>query len=74
MPLMSMPSATTQQDSAKCTPSIIIATRSRPVRSALSSFARAVSVCATNFRDTADRLVAVATSLTCCPTGSRPIW
>jgi hypothetical protein len=34
--------------------------------------ARAVSVCVTSFRDTADRLVLVATSLTCCPTGSRP--
>ena len=33
-PSMSMPSATTQQDSAKCTPSIINATRSSPDRSA----------------------------------------
>jgi len=32
------------------------------------------TVCATNFRDTADRLVLVATSLTCCPTGSGPTW
>jgi len=69
-----MLSATTQHDSAKCTPSIINATRSRVLRSALSSPAKVVLVCAANFRDTADRLVAVATSLTCCPTGSRPTW
>jgi hypothetical protein len=55
---MSMPSATTQQDSPKCTPSTISATRSRPDRSAASSSASAVSVIATNFRDTADLLVA----------------
>jgi hypothetical protein len=32
LPAMSMPNATTQQDSAKCTPSIINATRSSPAR------------------------------------------
>ena len=46
-PLMSMPGATMQQDSAKCTPSIISATRSSPNRSRDSSSASAVSVIAT---------------------------
>ena len=74
MPCRSIPSATTQHDSAKCTPSIIIATRSSVLRSALSSSARAVSVWATNFRDNADRLVPDALAWTAAPTGSRPIW
>src|SRR5258705_11174691 len=64
--------ATTQQDWAKCTPSIINATRSSPDRSCESSSARAVSVIATKRRETADLLVAEYVSVTCCPTGSRP--
>lgn len=74
MPCTSIPSATTQQDWVKCTPSIIIASRFRVLKSALSSSASAVSVWATNYCDTADLLVAVATSLACCPTGARPFW
>jgi len=69
---MSMPRATTQQDSAKCTPSIIRATRSSPDRSRDSSSASAVSVIATNLRETADLLVAEAVSATRSPTGSSP--
>ncbi len=46
--------------SPKCTPSTISATRSSPDRSAASSWARAVSVAATNRRDTAEREVLVA--------------
>jgi hypothetical protein len=42
-----IPSATTQQCSPKCTPSITNATRSSPDRSALISSARTVSVAAT---------------------------
>ncbi|VBA34994.1 hypothetical protein LAUMK35_05839 [Mycobacterium pseudokansasii] len=64
-PSMSMPNATTQHDSAKCTPSTISATTSSPDRSLASSSASAVSVIATNFRDTADLLVAEAVSFTC---------
>jgi hypothetical protein len=67
-----MPSATTQTDSPKYTPSTINATRSNPDRSAASSSASAVSVIATNFRDTADFDVADAVAVTCSPTGSRP--
>ena len=48
------------------------ATRSSPDRSALSSCASAVSVCATNRRDTADLLVLLACSVSCSPTGSSP--
>src|SRR6185312_14679724 len=70
-PSMPIPRATTQQDSAKCTPSIINATKSSPHRSADSSPARAVSVIATKRRETADLLVAENVSLT-RPTGSRP--
>jgi len=51
---MPMPMATTQRWSAKCTPSIISATRSRPDRSAASISASALSVAATNRRLTAD--------------------
>ena len=72
VPSMSMPSATTQHDSAKCTPSIINATRSSPDRSRDSSSASAVSVIATNLRETADLLVAEDVSATCSPTGSSP--
>ena len=57
VPSMPIPSATTQHGSAKCTPSIINATRSSPDRSAASSSASAVSVAATNRRETADLLV-----------------
>src|SRR3954452_20479221 len=46
-PSRSMPRATTQQNSPKCTPSNISATRSNPDRSAASSSASAVSVAAT---------------------------
>jgi len=69
---MSIPRATTQQESAKCTPSTMNATRSISDRSAASRSARAVSVIATNLRDIADLLVAVADALTCTPTGSSP--
>jgi hypothetical protein len=53
-------------------PSIISATRSSPDRSRDSSSASAVSVIATNFRETADLLVADAVSSTRSPTGSSP--
>ncbi len=71
-PSMPMPSATTQHDSAKCTPSIINATTSSPDRSLDNSSASAVSVIATKRRETADLLVAEDVSVTCCPTGSSP--
>ena len=61
-----------QHDSAKCTPSIINATTSSPDKSAASSSDNAVSVIATNLRETADLLVAEHVSVTCRPTGSRP--
>src|SRR3954471_20541723 len=64
------PNATTHRWSAKWTPSIMIATRSSPVRSAASRSTNACSVIATNFRDTADLLVAAASSSTPWPTGS----
>ncbi len=69
-PSIPIPKATTHRWSAKWTPSIMIATRSSPDRSAASSSARAVSVIATNFRDTADLLVDFASASTCSPTGS----
>jgi hypothetical protein len=69
---MSIPRATTQVCSPKCTPSTISATRSSPDRSAASSWASAVSVAATNRRDTAERLVAVAAWSMRAPTGSSP--
>jgi hypothetical protein len=53
-------------------PSIINATRSSPDRSAASSSASAVSVIATNLRETADLLVAEDFPVICAPTGSRP--
>ena len=71
-PSMPMPMATTQQVSAKCTPSTMSATRSSPDRSAASSSARAVSVAATNRRETADFDVERAVASTCAPTGSSP--
>lgn len=61
-----------QQDSAKWMPSIIKATRSSPDRSRESSSPRAVSVIATNLRETADLLVDLDCSVTCSPTGSSP--
>ena len=64
------PRATTHRWSAKCTPSIMIATRSSAVRCAASKSASAVSVNATNFRDTADLLVEVPAYSTWAPTGS----
>ena len=70
IPSMPMPKATTHRWSAKWTPSIMIATRSSPDRSAASRSASAVSVIATNFRDTADLLVDFASASTCSPTGS----
>ena len=69
-PPMSMPSATMQVCSPKCTPSTMSATRSSPDRSAASNSASAVSVCATNLRDTADLDVAVAACSVRAPTGS----
>ncbi len=72
LPCRSIPSATTQQVSAKCTPSTISATRSSRDRSAASNSASAVSVCATNLRDTADFEVLLDVALTCSPTGSSP--
>ena len=72
VPSMPMPSATTQVCSPKCTPSIISATRSRSSSRRAISSARAVSVAATNRRDTADLLVAAAASSTACPAGSSP--
>ncbi len=69
---MSMPSATTHRWSAKWTPSIMNATRSRSDRSAASMSASAVSVIATNLCETADLLIAVAAAVTACPTGSSP--
>ena len=71
-PSMSMPRATTQQDSPKCTPSIISATRSSPDRSAPSSSPSALSVALTNFRDTADFEVDRLVASSCSPTGSSP--
>ena len=71
-PSMPIPRATTQQDSAKCTPSIINATRSSPDRSRDSNSASAVSVIATKRRETADLLVDEDRSATCLPTGSSP--
>ena len=75
MPSMPIPSATTHKCSPKCTPSIINATRSSPDRSMASSSASAVSVAATNRRETADLLVAVAGPFDRHPppTGSRPV-
>ena len=69
-PSIPIPKATTHRWSAKWTPSIMIATRSSPDRSAASRSLSAVSVIATNFRDTADLLVADAFSSTPWPTGS----
>jgi hypothetical protein len=69
---MSMPRATTQVCSPKCTPSTINATRSSPDRSAASSWASAVSVAVTNRRDTAERDVDVAACSVRVPTGSSP--
>jgi len=57
---------------AKCNPSIINATRSSPDRSRESSSTNAVSVIATNRRETANLLAAKAFSVTCSPTGSSP--
>jgi len=70
---MSMPSATTHRWSAKCTPSIINATRSNSLRSCASRSASAVSVIATNLRDTADLLVDLDSAVTSSPTGSKAI-
>ena len=72
VPSMSIPRATTQQCSPKCTPSTINATRSTVDRSAASSWASAVSVAATNRRDTTEREVLVAVFSTRAPTGSSP--
>jgi len=58
-----IPRATMQQDSAKCTPSIINATTSSPDTSTAKSSASAVSLIATNFRETADLLVAEALTI-----------
>ena len=72
VPSMSMPRATTQVCSPKCTPSIISPTRSSVDRSRASSSASAVSVTATNRRETADFEVAVAACSVRVPTGSSP--
>jgi hypothetical protein len=69
---MSIPNATTQVCSPKRTPSTISATKSSPDRSAASNWASAVSVAATNRRDTADFDVLVAACSTLAPTGSSP--
>ena len=71
-PPMSMPRATTQVCSPKCTPSTMKATRSRPSRRRFISSANAVSVAATNRRETADLLVEAACASTACPAGSSP--
>jgi hypothetical protein len=72
VPSIPIPRATTQVCSPKCTPSTISATRSNPDRSAASSCASAVSVCATNRRDTADLEVPDAACSVRVPTGSSP--
>ena len=72
VPSMSMPRATTQVCSPKCTPSTMSATRSSPDRSAANSWVSAVSVAATNRRDTADLEVLVAACSVRAPTGSSP--
>ena len=72
VPSMSMPNATTHRCSAKYTPSIITATKSSVERSVPSRSANALSVIATNLRDTADLLVDLDVSSTAWPTGSRP--
>ena len=72
VPSMPMPSATTQVCSPKCTPSTMNATRSSPSSRLLISSAKAVSVAATNRRDTADLLTDAAASPTARPAGSRP--
>ena len=72
VPSMSIPRATTQVCSPKCTPSTMNATRSSCDRSAASSSASAVWVWATNRRDTADLDVAVAACSVRAPTGSSP--
>src|ERR1035437_10382145 len=56
VPSMPIPNATTHRCSPKWTPSIINATRSRLPSGAASSSPRAVSVSATNRRETADLL------------------
>src|SRR5674476_330383 len=60
VPSMPIPSATTHRCSPKWTPSIINATRSSWPSGAASRSVRAVSVIATNLRETADLLVAEA--------------
>ena len=72
VPSMPIPRATTQVCSPKCTPSTISPTRSSDDRSAASSSANAVSVAATNRRDTADFDVLTAICSVRCPTGSNP--
>src|SRR5450756_1798611 len=71
VPSMPIPSATTHRCSPKWTPSIINATRSRLPNGAASSSVRAVSVIATNRRETADLLVAEAARATSAQ-GDRP--
>ena len=68
-----MPSATMHRWSAKCTPSIINATSSSPVRSAAISCANAVSVPATNRREIADFDTPVAACSTLAPPAIRRV-
>ena len=68
-PSSPMPKATTHRWSAKWTPSIIIAPRSSPDRSAASRSANAVSAIATNLRDAADLLLEVLSRSTSAPAG-----
>jgi hypothetical protein len=70
VPSAVMASATTQQRSARCSPSTINTFTSKPDRSRASNCANAVRVEATNRREIADRLVLVACAATVVPTGS----
>jgi hypothetical protein len=70
VPSAQMANVTTQQCSAKLTPSIIKATTSRSVRSRAMSSSSAFFVLATNRRDTDDFDVERAWCSTSAPTGS----
>jgi hypothetical protein len=70
VPSAVMARATTTHRSARCSPSSISTLMSSSPRSRVISSPSAVSVCLTNRRDTADRLVDFALRSTGAPTGS----
>ncbi len=74
VPCRSMPSATTQTGLGEVHPADHHRDQVQSAQVGAEQLGESGLGLRHELRDTADLLVLVATSLICCPTGSRPIW